>query len=115
MIVDRDEIYEYPYSGEFYHTGIDESLPYDERGDEVKISDLVTSCDIIEASSSTKQEYTDAKWTVFFPINKEEDMSISVGLLFSGSIYGLPIEGRVLGIAPSQLGGCAAHLGVKTS
>lgn len=115
MIIDRDDIYEYPYAGEFYHTGIDETLPYDQRDEEVKIIDFTTSCDIIEASASTKQEYVDAKWTVFFPFYKETGIDVKIGQLFNGSMYGFSVNGKVIGVAPSQLGGCTAHISDKTA
>lgn len=109
MIINRDEIYEYPFEGRFFHVGIDETKPYDERTEE-EITDLETACDIIEASSATKTEFIDAKWDVFFPINTDSSIAIKEGYSFDGAIYGLSVKGIILGLSPSQLGGCVAHI-----
>ena len=109
MVIDRDEIYEYPFHGTFYHTGIDMTKPYDEREEE-EIIDLETACDIIEASAATKAEFIDATFTVFLPFDKEAGISIKRGLSFRGSIYGMDVNGQVLGVFPSQLSGCVVHI-----
>jgi hypothetical protein len=47
---------------------------------------------------------------VFLPFDKEAGISIKRGLSFRGSIYGMDVNGQVLGVFPSQLSGCVVHI-----
>lgn len=109
MLIDRNLLEEYPFSGAFYKYAIDESKPLDEQVEE-EILVLETACDIQEAQKSDAYGNITASFNVYFPIDKEQGVSIIRGMTFKGSIYGLAVNGKVLSVAPSQLGGCMCSI-----
>ena len=42
--------------------------------------------------------------------HRKAGIAIKEGYSFDGSIYGLSVRGIILGLSPSQLGGCVAHV-----
>lgn len=92
----------YPHEGEFYRVGIiDESLPLDQQ----KEGEIVVFETVFDLSEGTDLN-TDS-FKIFFPFDyKNEELVIDEGMLFKGNIWGATIKGRVIGIYPSQLGGC---------
>lgn len=105
MYTDHLGTQEYPFEGMFYRIGVDESKPLDER-EETTVSIFSTSFDMAEGASLSTETFS-----IFFPFDAyNETIVISEGNLFRGDIYGASIKGRVIGIYPSQLGGCKVLL-----
>lgn len=110
MIVNRMPIEEYPFDGEFYEKTVDSSLPPSQQiVQEVKI--LSTKCDIQEAQKSEKNGATNAKFNVYFPFDVKKGINIKRGISFRGSMYGVEVEGKVIGVFPTQIGGCGCYIG----
>lgn len=96
---------EYPFEGTFYTIGIDDSLPLDEQT-EGETSVFSTSFDMAGAGTSNQDSFQ-----IYFPFDNEaETLTISVGNIFKGTVYGMEVKGRVTGIFPSSLGGCTVSL-----
>lgn len=112
MIIDRHIMQEYPFKGAFYIYGVDESKPAIEQVDE-EILILETKCDIQEAQKSDS-EILIASYNVYFPFDKKEGIKIDRGMYFKGDMYGLHIDGEVIGVFPTQLGGCGVYLTDRT-
>lgn len=111
MYIDRNEIAEYPFDGKFYYMAIDETKPPSEWVEE-EIVVFETKCDIQESSKtkSSSNGFISASYNVYFPFDKIEGININKGLLFKGSMYNMEVKGEVIGIYPSQLGGCQVSI-----
>lgn len=96
---------EYPHQGYFYYVGIDDTKPLDEQFEEEII--LFETCfDIAEGSDLNMDSFK-----LFFPFDyRNETLTLKFGNTFKGGIWGSEIKGRVVGIYPSQLGGCTVLL-----
>lgn len=104
MYIDRNILQDFPHYGYFFVREIDESLPLDQQK-EVKTIIFETPCDITESSHSWSTNFIWAKYAVFFPFDSEEDeLSISLGMEFEADLYGMRVNGKVVGVFPSQLG-----------
>jgi hypothetical protein len=109
MYIEREYIQEYPFSGRFYTTGVDESKPLEEQVEE-EIEILTTVCDIQENSHSNGR-FLSSDYVVYIPFKKRnDDIKIKLGYMFSSNMYGLEINGKVTGVFPSQLGGIAIYI-----
>lgn len=105
MYTDHHGTEEYPFEGTFYRIGIDDSKPLDEQVEE-EISIFETPFDMTEGGTLSTDTFR-----VFLPFDAySESLVIAEGNLFKGDIYGASIRGRVIGIYPSQLGGCTVLL-----
>lgn len=102
MFTDHFGMTKYPHEGKFYRVGIiDESLPLDQQTE----GEIVVFETVFDLSEGTDLN-TDS-FKIFFPFDyKNEELVIDEGMLFKGNIWGATIKGRVIGIYPSQLGGC---------
>lgn len=110
MIIDRELIEEYPFDGEFYEVSVvDASLPPSQR-EKREVVLLSTKCDIQEAQKSDKEGATHVRYNVYFPFDKDAGVTLKRGISFRGSMYGVNIDGKVVSIAPTQLGGCACYI-----
>lgn len=110
MYIEHDRLQNYPYFGQFYRIGIDDSLPLDEQIEE-RIIVFETECDIIESSHSWSRNFIWAKYAVYFPFDKSEDeIEVRLGDLFEANIHGLVVNGKVVGVFPSQLGGVTVYV-----
>ena len=110
MYIERKRLDDYPYFGQFYRIGIDDSLPLDEQIEE-KIIVFETKCDITESSHSWSRNFIWAKYSVYFPFDKSEDeIEVRLGDLFEANIHGLVVNGKVVGVFPSQLGGVTVYV-----
>lgn len=109
MYIDRNEIEEYPFDGAFYTYGVDDSKPLDEQVEE-EILILSTKCDIQESQKTDAGGNVSASFNVYFPFDKEKGINLKRGMRFKGSIYGLAINGEVIGVFPTQMGGCACYI-----
>lgn len=110
MIIDRTPLEEYPFDGAFYEYGVDESKPLDEQVEE-EILILETKCDIQSSSKTDAGGIIKAMFNVYFPFDTKADkLSIKRGMIFKGSAYGLDVNGRVISVFPSQLGGVECYI-----
>lgn len=110
MYIEHDRLQNYPYFGQFYRIGIDDSLPLDEQIEE-RIIVFETECDITESSHSWSRNFIWAKYAVYFPFDKsEDDIEVRLGDLFEANIHGLVVNGKVVGVFPSQLGGVTVYV-----
>lgn len=105
MYTDHLGTQEYPHKGMFYRIGIDDSLPLDEQV-ESEIEIFSTPFDMTDGGTISTDTFR-----IFFPFDAySETLVIAEGNLFKGNIYGAEVQGRVIGIYPSQLGGCTVLL-----
>lgn len=110
MYIDRELLQDYPYEAQFYRIEIDDSLPLDQQVEE-KVVVFETVCDIIEASHSWSRNFIWAKYAVYFPFEPEEDeILVRMGDLFESEINGLKVNGKVVGVFPSQMGGITLYV-----
>lgn len=108
--IERNILSDYPYHGVFYKKEIDESLPLNQQV-EKKVIIYETECDITESSHSWSRNFIWAKYAVYFPYNKEnESIVVKMGDLFEANINGLYVNGKVVGVFPSQLGGITCYI-----
>lgn len=112
MYIDRSILAEYPFSGAFYKYGVDDSLPLDEQ-EETETLVLETQCDIQETQKSFSSGNITASFNVYFPFDKEKGIEIKRGMKFRGSLYGLEVNGTVVGVFPTQMGGCVCYISDK--
>lgn len=110
MIIDSTELKEYPFFGEFWEMRVDTSLPPSQR-EEVKVVLLSTECDIQESQKTDIDGATQVKYNVYFPFDIKEGIPVKRGISFSGMMYGMQVEGKVIGLFPTQLGGCTCYIG----
>ena len=84
--------------------------PLDEQVEE-KIIVFETECDITESSHSWSRNFIWAKYAIYFPFDKEKDeVVVRMGDLFEANMHGLIVNGKVVGVFPSQLGGVTAYI-----
>lgn len=114
MYINRKKIQEYPFKGYFYHIGIDESKPLDQREEET-IIDLETECDIQESAKSDTSGAINASFNIYFPFDTSVGINIKRGYSFKGSMYGMEVNGTVIGVFPTQMGGCVVYLTDRTT
>lgn len=114
MRIKRHDIIEYPFQGEFYRSEIDRTKPLEQQVEE-EVVILTTVCDIQEASHSRLGDFSKAAYAVYVPFDKTLDNPIIVnrGMMFRASDYGVMVNGKVMGVFPSQLGGFVAYVDVS--
>lgn len=102
--IDRDELQDYPFTGEFYKSTIDKTKPLTQQvEEEVIIASVV--CDIQEDSNARVSTTARAVYDVYVPFDSDTDeVPVQRGHMFRGSQYGLLVAGKVIGVFPSQLG-----------
>lgn len=108
--IEHNRLTDYPYQCQFFRMGIDDSKPLDEQVEE-KIIIFETCCDITESSHSWSRNFIWAKYAIYFPFNKEEEeVLVRLGDLFEANMHGLFVNGKVVGVFPSQLGGITVYV-----
>lgn len=110
MYIDRTAFAEYPLTGVFSRLIDEEGLPLIEQtgGEEVI---LETPCDITESSHTTSGDFIGAKFVVYIPFDpKSESVNIKNGDKFKADFYGVNVNGNVVGVFPSQLGGVTVYI-----
>lgn len=108
--IDRNILQDFPYVGTFYKNEIDKTLPLDQQIEQ-KVIIYETECDITEASHSRSRNFIWAKYSVYFPYDKTSDsIVVKMGDLFEAYVNGLYVNGKVVGVFPSQLGGITAYV-----
>lgn len=110
MFIDRNKPQLYPYEGQFYRITIDESKPLNQQVEE-KIVVFVTKCDITESSHSWSTNFIWAKYAIYFPYDRDVDtIAVRMGDLFEANVNGLIVNGKVVGVFPSQLDGVTVYI-----
>lgn len=110
MYIDHNKLQDYPYFGQFYRVGVDDSKPLDQQFEEETIV-FETECDITESSHSWSRNFIWAKYAVYFPFDKDKDeIKVQLGDLFRSTQYGLEVNGKVVGVFLSQLGGVTCYI-----
>lgn len=109
MVIDNEPLVEYPFKGSFYKIGIDYTKPPSQQVEE-EILVLETDCDIQEAQKSDTSGNVVSTFNVYFPFDKNGEVGIQKGMIFRGSLYGVDVEGEIIGLFPTQMGGCAVYL-----
>lgn len=110
MYTNRLNIESYPYKGLFYRMGRDESKPLDQQVEE-KIVFFETVCDITESSHSQSGNFLWSKYAVYFPFDScTEKVEVKVGDLFEANMCGITVNGKVVGVFPSQLNGVTIYV-----
>ena len=102
--IDRDELQDYPFIGEFYTSEKDKTKPPSQQTTKETIICQV-HCDIQEESNFRATQASKAVYGVYVPFDSETDVvPVQRGHMFRGTQYGLLISGKVIGVFPSQLG-----------
>ena len=102
----------YPFHGTFYRSGIDTSKPLLEQKDD-NIVVLDTRCDITEGGHGNNNKFISASFSIYFPFDKSTEFPVKRGDMFEGNMFGMEVNGKVLGVFPSDLGGAVAYLDDK--
>lgn len=109
MYTDRNVLTDYPYHGTFYRVIIDDSTLIGQENQREIVYE--TECDITESSHSWSRNFIWAKYAVYFPFDKDvATISVKMGDLFEADMYGLTVNGKVVGVFPSQLGGVTCYI-----
>lgn len=110
MYRDTNVLNDYPFYGKFYEIFIDKTKPLNQQKAEKRVI-FETKCDIQESSHSWSNNFIWAKYAIYFPFDVSSDtVKIKLGDYFEGDIYGLIVNGKVVGVFPSQLGGVTAYI-----
>jgi hypothetical protein len=100
--IDRDELKDYPFEGEFYKSVRDTSSLMNPQTEEI-IAKVV--CDIQEDANFRATATAKAVYAVYVPFDSDTDVvPVQRGNMFRGCQYGLLVAGKVIGVFPSQLG-----------
>jgi hypothetical protein len=85
-----------------------------------KVSILKTKCDIQQASQLGNSGFLANTYNIYFPleenvdatdwIDRFKDVSVIRSVYFEGKIYGYEVNGKVIGVGPSLLGGCVVQI-----
>lgn len=133
MHFSRKAITEYPFHGTFYTVitvkpedgdllgGIDgdgdllggeetETPDEGETGTSEETILLETECDIQQAAKLINSGTIMADFKVFFPCEVGAKLPIRFNTNFKCEDYAIPINGRVVGLEYSQLGGCSVDI-----
>lgn len=118
MYTDRNALKEYAYMGTFYKK--EDSIPDDgnllETGTERETIILSTECDIQETNKLFNSGVITMGYTIYFPTptdmdgNEEIPEMLKPGIRFRGNMYGMAVDGMVIGVYPTQMHGCVAYI-----
>ena len=115
MYFNRQAITQYPFRGTFFT--VITTKPDDGDllgGDSLETSEetvlLETECDIQKAAKMFSNGTIMADYKVFFPCEVGAALPIRFNSNFRCLDYAIPIQGRVVGLEYSQLGGCMVDI-----
>lgn len=114
MYTEKDKLQEYPYEGTFYRMEVDENLPLYQQQEE-KVILFQTKCDILEANRNVTKDFITAKYAIYYPVKEAEDGTIppikfKVGDFFEAEVMGYSINGKVIGVFPSQMDAITVYI-----
>ncbi len=118
MYTDRNALQEYAYEGTFYKNETNTPIDGNLLGEDSEFEDviLVTKCDIQETNKLFNSGVITMGYTIYFPTPTDEEGSEKIpeqlkpGIRFRGDMYGMAVEGMVIGIYPTQMHGCVAYI-----
>lgn len=116
MYIDRTTISEYPFTGRFYTMGDNMPSDGDMFADDVDMSKedmklvLETACDVQATNKAFNSGSIVTYKSVYFPFDKSVEIPVRMGMRFKCDDCYMPVDGIVLGVYPSQLGGCEVQI-----
>lgn len=113
MYIDRNILDEYPFDGVFYINKDVESPDGDLIGGGDTVEEeiiLETKCDVQETQKAFTAGAITASFNVYFPFDKGTGINVERGMMFRANVYGMDINGMVIGVFPTQMGGCLAYI-----
>lgn len=99
--IDRDELQDYPFTGTFYRAVKNTSSLLNPVTEEI-VAEVV--CDIQEDANSLAGATAKARYEVYVPLDDGADVPVQPGHMFRGTMYGLLVAGKVIGVFTSQVG-----------
>lgn len=100
-----NKVESFPFDGQFYTYGVDDTKPPSEQIEE-EIILLSVKCDIQESNNTDSNGFLENSFKVFFPFLREDGVNIQRGNKFKGNLFGIQIDGEVLSVYPTQMGIC---------
>ena len=76
----------------------------------LEANDSLIEKDGNEVTEEDAEEYLPPSQTELIDDTSYKPVVIKRGMYFRGSIYGYEVNGKVIGVAPSMLGGCACQI-----
>lgn len=121
MYTDRNALKEYAYNGVFYkkESKLQEDGDLLDEGDEVETIILETRCDIQETNKLFNSGVVTMGYTIYFPMPTQDDSAggeeyipegLEPGIRFRSKMYGMDVDGMVIGVYPTQMHGCVAYI-----
>lgn len=135
MYTDRSALKEYAYNGVFYRKELtpkkdgdligddgdllgdtDNSTSSDTIDEETEVTILETECDIQETNKLFNSGVVTMGYTIYFPNPTDEEGNekipegLTPGIRFRGEMYGMAVDGMVIGVYPTQMHGCVAYI-----
>lgn len=118
MYTDRNALKEYAYNGTFYRK--EDTVPEDgdllDATGETETVILRTACDIQETTKAFNSGVVTMGYTIYFPTPTDEDDieyipdGLVPGIRFRADMYGMAVDGMVIGVYPTQMHGCVAYI-----
>lgn len=138
MYTDRNALDEYAYHGVFYRSeqkpkedgdligndgdmlGDTDTSAGESESENVETIIFETDCDIQETNKLFNSGVVTLGYTIYFPMptkegedGKEEEYipeGLNAGIRFRGKMYGMDVDGMVIGVYPTQMHGCVAYI-----
>ncbi len=118
MYTDRNALREYAYQGTFYEKASQPSGDGDLLGDDEEQETVIleTECDIQETNKLFNSGVVTMGYTIYFPTPTDEDDAeyipnrLKPGIRFRAEMYGMAVDGMVIGVYPTQMHGCVAYI-----
>ena len=118
MYTDRNALKEYAYKGTFYKNETNTPSYGNLLGEDSEFEDviLVTKCDIQETNKLFNSGVITMGYTIYFPTPTDDEGNEKIpehlkpGIRFRGDMYGMAVEGMVIGVYPTQMHGCVAYI-----
>ena len=121
MRLKRKAIAEYPFHGTFYTVitnkpedgnllGDGDLLGNEKTDSSPEVPTTGETSDIQQAAKLINSGTIMADYKVFFPCKVGEKLPIRFNTNFKCKDYAIPIQGRVIGLEYSQLGGCSVDI-----
>lgn len=118
MYTDRDALQEYAYPGTFYkkETIIPDDGNLLDNENEYESVILTTKCDIQETNKVFSSGVITMGYAIYFPTPTDNEgkeripAGLKPGIRFRGEMYGMAVDGMVIGVYPTQMHGCVAYI-----
>lgn len=118
MYTDRNALKEYPYQGTFYKSEGKPSADGNllDEGETYEIQILNTECDIQETNKLFNSGVITMGYTIYFPMPSIDGRSehipseLKPGVRFKSNMYGMDVDGMVIGVYPTEMHGCVAYI-----